>query len=290
MATGILEISGKKYYFANKGYKQYGWKTINNKRYYFIDNNDNHHTADNDGQMATGFRKISGKKYLFGSDGVLNTANKAVKVDGAFYFIHDNGVVETSAGWLKIGSTYYYVDNSSGKLHTGWKRINDTSIFYLNPDNAKMVTGVKKIEGTLYYFNSQGYRATTKGWRTWNGDEYYAYANGTLAVNTTIDGKWLGPDGKAVAGMDGKAQGYSSNTNYLILINRSTHKIGVYKGSQGHWVNRTYESCADGNSSHPTPTGTFTTSHSMQYEDSSAGRHWYVTDFGSSSIWSEYTR
>ena len=26
--------------------------------------------------------------------------------------------------------------------------------------------------------------------------------------------------------------------------------------------------------------------HSMQYEDSSAGRHWYVTDFGSSSIWS----
>ena len=49
---------------------------------------------------------------------------------------------------------------------------------------------------------------------------------------------------------------------------------------------RCISSYTDGNSSHRTPTGTFTMTHSMQYEDSSAGRHWYVTDFGSSSIWS----
>jgi lipoprotein-anchoring transpeptidase ErfK/SrfK len=120
----------------------------------------------------------------------------------------------------------------------------------------------------------------------YDGKEYYTYSNGTVAVNTQIGDKYVGADGVAVAGMKGKAQAYSSDTNYLILINTSTHKIGVYKGSKGKWVERTYESCADGNSSHRTPKGTFTTKHSMQYEDSSAGRHWYVTDFGSSSIWS----
>ena len=30
-----------------------------------------------------------------------------------------------------------------------------------------------------------------------------------------------------------KAQGYSSGTGYLIMVNRATHKVGVFKGSQG---------------------------------------------------------
>ena len=250
---------------------------------------DQAYNTTNDGRMATGFHAISGNRYYFKSDGVLRQDDAAVKISGDFYYIGANGVIEKKTGWLKKGSDYYYVKGPGGKLATGWFRQNSTSIFYLSTTNAKMFKGVKKIDGKLYFFNKDGYRATTKGWKTYDGKDYYTYADGTCAVNTIIDNRPIGSNGVAgpkMSNMDAKAQGYTSNTSYLILIDTSTHKIGVYKGSKGNWASRTYESCADGNSSHRTPTGTFTMTHSMQYEDSSAGRHWYVTDFGSSSIWS----
>ena len=56
-----------------------------------------------------------------------------------------------------------------------------------------------------------------------------------------------------------KAQGYSSGTGYLIMVNRATHKVGVFKGSQGNWSYQQYWSCVTGAPGSPTITGVYRT-------------------------------
>lgn len=56
-----------------------------------------------------------------------------------------------------------------------------------------------------------------------------------------------------------RASGYSSGTNYLILVDRSAHKVGVFKGSRNNWSLQYYWSCVTGAPSSPTITGTYRT-------------------------------
>ncbi len=53
------------------------------------------------------------------------------------------------------------------------------------------------------------------------------------------------------------AQDISSPTEYLILINRGLHRVGIYQGSQNNWSEIKYWPCVVGKPSTPTPTGTF---------------------------------
>lgn len=56
-----------------------------------------------------------------------------------------------------------------------------------------------------------------------------------------------------------KINGKSSGTQYLIAVNRATHKVGVFKGAAGRWSYQYYWSCVTGAPSTPTITGTFRT-------------------------------
>ena len=77
-----------------------------------------------------------------------------------------------------------------------------------------------------------------------------------------------------------KAQSYSSNTRYLILVNCSAHSVGIYSGSQGNWSQVRYMRCGDGKESTPTVKGTFTTIGRTYYFDSDGGvRCFYATRF-----------
>ena len=84
-----------------------------------------------------------------------------------------------------------------------------------------------------------------------------------VASNRTIDGKyeqfdgsgrWLGTNTLASI-----AQGYSSGTNRLILVDRGAHQVGVFTGSQGNWSPTFLWSCVTGAPGTPTITGTFRT-------------------------------
>ena len=78
-------------------------------------------------------------------------------------------------------------------------------------------------DGKLYFFDTDGRRATTKGWKGHGKYYYYTYENGTCAINKTIDGIKLDANGRTtMTKMDMKAQDYSSNTNYLIMVDKST--------------------------------------------------------------------
>lgn len=80
-----------------------------------------------------------------------------------------------------------------------------------------------------------------------------------------------------------KAQGYSSRTGYLILVDRSTHKVGVFKGSQNNWSLKYYWSCVTGASGTPTITGSYYTTGFKRPSLSTDSRAIYCTQ-----IWGGY--
>lgn len=79
--------------------------------------------------------------------------------------------------------------------------------------------------------------------------------------------------------MDEKAAKYSSPTDYLVLVDKTTHKVGVYTGSKGNWRNIKFWDCGDGTIYTPTVEGVFSVGIKMYYFDSGSARCFYATQF-----------
>lgn len=132
------------------------------------------------------------------------------------------------------------------KTLTGWQKIGGYKYYY--DKKGKPVTGIRKIDGKVYSFTKTG------------------------KLNTGDSGK-----------MDVKAYAYSSKTDYLILVNCKTHRVGVYEGSKNKWKRTHYWKCGDGKKSTPTVKGTFKTGtylgrkYKQRYFDSHGARCWYAT-------------
>ncbi len=56
-----------------------------------------------------------------------------------------------------------------------------------------------------------------------------------------------------------RINGHSSGTQWLIAVDRSTHRVGVFKGSTNNWSLQYYWSCVTGAPGSPTITGSYTT-------------------------------
>ena len=102
-----------------------------------------------------------------------------------------------------------------------------------------MQTGWLNLGGTWYWLDASGAMAT--GWRVVDGSWNYFMANGA----------WVSDY------MDAKAQSYSSNTNWLILVDTSRCVTSIYTGSWNNWtLNRRYL-CSTGKASTPTVKGEY---------------------------------
>ena len=55
-----------------------------------------------------------------------------------------------------------------------------------------------------------------------------------------------------------RAQKYSSTSKYLILVDRSAKKVGIFTGKKGNWKLKYYWSCCVGKASTPTISGSYT--------------------------------
>ena len=76
-----------------------------------------------------------------------------------------------------------------------------------------------------------------------------------------------------------RANNYSSSTPYIIMVNRSTHKVGVFQGWPGNWNNIVYWDCGDGAPGTPTVTGVFTVGSRGYYFNSGVYRCFWYTQF-----------
>ena len=192
--------------------------------------------------------------------------NGVYKIGGMYYGFSAKG--NLCCGWFTLnGQTYYGSVKLGakgvgvGRVLTGYRKIGN-DYYYLNPaKKGARTTGFVTINKKLYYFNATtGKQYRTKGWFYVNGAMYYVKADGTIATNTTIGGYKIGANGAVVDpyGYDKKAQGYSSNTRNLILVDKTRHLVNIYQGSQGSWVNiRRNMPCTIGKSSTPTKSGSY---------------------------------
>lgn len=192
--------------------------------------------------------------------------NGVYKIGGKLFGFSAKG--NLCCRWFAIGGNTYYGSTKQGAKGIGvgqvltgyWKIGND--YYYLNPKKkGARESGFLKLNAKLYYFGaSDGKQRRKKGWFYVNNAMYYVMEDGSIATNTTIDGYKVGADGavRDPYGYDKKAQGYSSDTRYMVLVDKSNHLVNMYKGSKGSWVNvRRNVLCTVGKKSTPTKSGTF---------------------------------
>lgn len=123
-----------------------------------------------DGSKAVDtWKKISNKWYYF--DGSGNRVRGWFLTGGRWYYMDQNGVMCT--GWLNLDNTWYYL-TENGDMLTGWIQPDPGRWFYLGPDG-RMQTG----------------------WTNVNEVWYYMDGDGSMAVNRTVDGWYIGSDGKS---------------------------------------------------------------------------------------------
>ncbi|WP_454963209.1 S-layer homology domain-containing protein [Filifactor alocis] len=114
-------------------------------------------------ETAQGFAMDDAGKYRYYKDGKALTGKQTL--NGMVYFFDESGVLQT--GWVKDGNRWRYYDGA--KAHKGW--------LHLKTDG----------EEKIYYLNKEGLLESGK-WVKIDGKWYYFYPDGTLAVNTKIDG------------------------------------------------------------------------------------------------------
>lgn len=194
-------------------------------------------TSNGDGELvqARGFVTLGGCKfYADTADGTLCSGWK--NIDGSWYFFDELDSFARS-GWLYKDGSWFYLDSSTFVMRTGWVAVG-CSWYYLN-SSGRMQTGWINLGGTWYWLDSSGTMAT--GWRIVDGSWQYFMSNGA----------WVSDY------MDAKAQGYSSNTNWLILVDTSRCLTSIYTGARGNWtLNRRYV-CSTGKASTPTVLGEY---------------------------------
>ena len=205
------------------------------------------------------------------------------KVDGKWYYLNSKGGMET--GWKYLGRKWYYL-KTDGSMATHWQLLNDIW-YYFDPSSGVMasaprycVSAYKGAHNDYYFFYENGKLGTGKGWKKNGGYWYYTNSEGILYRNTTVEGKYLDEFGRYGDPMDTKAQGYSSGTNYLILVDKSTFKVRVYKGSKGSWTRIKDWDCTHGGSD--TPNGVFTIDDHVTKRDATWG--WADFDFSTCHI------
>ena len=131
-ATGIAKYLG-----LSKKSDNTGWRTINDKTYYYIN-----------GKAVTGERQIDGHWYYFDANGIMQTGfvNLGYKI---VYYNYN--------GWMLYGEHqlngyWYYFDTGSGAMQTGFVNLGHKIVYY----NAKgqMQYGEHQLNGYWYYFDT----------------------------------------------------------------------------------------------------------------------------------------
>ena len=204
------------------------------------------------------------------SDGSMNTGiltrNCWKTVNNCKFWFKDNG--RRALGWWTVGKSTYYITKKTG-CYKGLKQIDGK--YYGFKDSGVMIKGWGKVKDKYYYFNTK---------------------TGVMAANTTVQGIKVDKSGLPSGGNNAvemllKAQNYGSGTKYLILVNRSAHKVAVYQGSKNNWKQIYYWSCSVGKvikGKSITPAGNFRVSGYKIYRFGAQSRSFYCTVLSSGNM------
>ncbi|MCD7842980.1 MAG: L,D-transpeptidase family protein [Lachnospiraceae bacterium] len=266
-AVGLTQIDGYRYYFNTDGVMQTGWQTVGEDTYYFIPSS----SSLPSGSAVTGLAKISGSRYYFSSAGVMQTGWQTI---GKYKYYFKSGTVVDGVttspaltGLKKVGSYKYYFD-SNGRAQKGWVTISKKKYYFAS--NYRLKTSCWFKVGKYYYYaNKNGVMQTSCV--TGSSSKGYGYVDSKGHRTTKTD--------KKAAAMVKKAQSYKSSTKYLILVNSSTNKVGIFTGKKGNWTLKYYWTCSTGKASSPTVKGSYTVGSRGKSFGTSTYTCWYYTQF-----------
>ena len=143
---------------------------------------------------------------------------------------------------------------------------------------AKRIEALKiRLTGDLSNYFDVWYRAYCQdfGWLDWAsngqpaGTSKIGYRVESVQVKIVPKGAGApGPTGRPyteqpmlpidMMAMLSRANRYTSNTSWLILVDRQACRLGVFRGQRGSWSYAQYWTCSTGAPSTPTPTGEYT--------------------------------
>lgn len=263
MAHGMTKVGTRWYYFSeDNGAMQTGWKTIDGKFYFFKEVN------PNKGVRLTGLRTIKGHVYYLDKkdNGAAVTGFK--KMGGKWYFF-GTATGRRVTGWKKVDGKWYYFDPETAVMQTRWQKIDGKYYFFNGGNDGSMVTGWKKIGGYWYYFKkgNRGYMVT--GWQKVGNYWYYMEDSGKMVADKKLvmdnieyvfkaSGACQNPyDASTAKAMKAKAQNYSSPSNWLILIDCSKNRMGVFNWDGSKWTLHRLWMCTTGAGATPTVKGVF---------------------------------
>lgn len=210
MALGITQIGEEQYYFnpetgamtygfVKVGLEDYmyylqgeklpyaGLKKVDNKLYYFSENEadygmalsgmqeiegDTYYFDELTKQAVIGFVDYNGGKYYMGEDYKM-IKDSLVEIDGSTYLFSVSGLMRY--GLVSFNGNRYYFDIDTGKAVTGWLNI-DGANFYFDKKTHMAKIGAANIDNSIYYFGSGGHQIT--GLVTDNGVKYYYAPDG----------------------------------------------------------------------------------------------------------------
>ena len=284
-SDGLNEIEGELYYFKNNridtsysGLAQYG------NEWYYIEN----------GKVNWNYTGLAqrGIEWFYIENGKLNWNHSGiVEYNNQWFYVERGRLNWNYTGLGQSGNDWYYIER--GRVNWGYTGLVQKGNEWFYVKGGKLdwsYTGLVQ-KGNEWFFVRNGRLDWGYTGLACNGEYYFYVKNGRLDWNYSgyaqIDGQgeyYEVRNGRLVGGtltlakMHGFANNQDSPTNYIVIVDRAAHRVGVFKGSKYNWADAKYYKCCVGKPSTPTISGTYYIKSRGKYFDTGTkGRCWYFT-------------
>ena len=282
---GLNEIEGELYYFKNNridtsysGLAQYG------NEWYYIEN----------GKVKWNYTGLAqhGIEWFYIEKGKLNWNHSGiVEYNNQWFYVERGRLNWNYTGLGQSGNDWYYI--VGGRVNWGYTGLVQKGNEWFYVKGGKLdwsYTGLVQ-KGNEWFFVRNGRLDWGYTGLACNGEYYFYVKNGRLDWSYSgyaqIDGQgeyYEVRNGRLVGGtltlakMHGVANNQDSPTNYIVIVDRAAHRVGVFKGSKYNWADAKYYKCCVGKPSTPTISGTYYIKSRGKYFDTGTkGRCWYFT-------------
>ena len=284
-SDGLNEIEGELYYFKNNridtsytGLAQYG------NEWYYIEN----------GKVNWNYTGLAqhGIEWFYIENGKLNWNHSGiVEYNNQWFYVERGRLNWNYTGLGQSGNDWYYI--VGGRVNWGYTGLVQKGNEWFYVKGGKLdwsYTGLVQ-KGNEWFFVRNGRLDWGYTGLACNGEYYFYVKNGRLDWSYSgyaqIDGQgeyYEVRNGRLVGGtltlakMHGVANNQDSPTNYIVIVDRAAHRVGVFKGSKYNWADAKYYKCCVGKPSTPTISGTYYIKSRGKYFDTGTkGRCWYFT-------------
>ena len=283
--TGLAQ-RGIEWFYIEKGKLNWNHSGIveYNNQWFYVERGRLNWNYTGLGQSGNDWYYIVGGRVNWGYTGLVQRGNEWFYIENGKLNWNHSGIVEYNKQWFYVergrlnwnytglgqsGNDWYYIER--GRVNWGYTGLVQKGNEWFFVRNGRLDWGYTGLacNGEYYFYVKNGRLDWNySGYAQIDGQgEYYEVRNGRLVGGTLT-----------LAKMHGVANNQDSPTNYIVIVDRAAHRVGVFKGSKYNWADAKYYKCCVGKPSTPTISGTYYIKSRGKYFDTGTkGRCWYFT-------------